>query len=72
MKLRVSMENFALDGADAALKELEECRMPKELQPQMEQLRAYVADVAMMEVMELADAMAGTLRESGDENNGVS
>ncbi len=72
MKLRGSMENFDLDGADAALKELEECRMPKELQPQMEQLRAYVADVAMMEVMELADAMAGTLRESGDENNGVS
>lgn len=62
-KLGDAMENFDLDGADAALKELEECRMPEELQPQMEKLRAYVADVAMMEVMELADAMAGALKE---------
>ena len=36
--------------------------MPDELQPQMEKLRAYVADVAMMEVMELADEMAGILK----------
>ena len=56
------MEGFDLDGADGALKELEECRMPDELQPQMEKLRAYVADVAMMEVMELADEMAGILK----------
>jgi signal transduction histidine kinase/CheY-like chemotaxis protein len=61
-KLRDAMEGFDLDGADGALKELEECRMPDELQPQMEKLRAYVADVAMMEVMELADEMAGILK----------
>lgn len=61
-KIRGAMEDFDLDGADAALKELEECRMPKACQPQMEQLRAYVADVAMMEVMELADAMVGVLQ----------
>ncbi len=61
-KLRDAMEGFDLDGADAALKGLEECRMPERLQPQMEKLRAYVADVAMMEVMELADEMAGTLK----------
>ncbi len=62
-KLGDAMEGFDLDGADAALKELEECRMPERLQPQMEKLRAYVADVAMMEVMELADAMAKALKE---------
>ncbi|MDE7211747.1 MAG: response regulator, partial [Lachnospiraceae bacterium] len=62
-KIRGAMEGFDLDGADAALKELEECRMPEACTTQMEQLRAYVADVAMEEVMELADAMIGVLRE---------
>ncbi len=62
-KIRGAMEGFDLDSADAALKELEECRMPEACTTQMEQLRAYVADVAMEEVMELADAMMGVLRE---------
>ena len=52
-----------MDGADAAMKELEECRIPEELGTQMEQMRAYVADVAMMEVMELADLMVEVLEK---------
>ena len=62
-RLRRSMEDFDLDGADAAMKELEECRIPEELGTQMEQMRAYVADVAMMEVMELADSMVEVLEK---------
>ena len=62
-RLRRSMEDFDLDGADAAMKELEECRIPEELGTQMEQMRAYVADVAMMEVMELADLMVEVLEK---------
>ena len=50
-QLNAAMDSFDLDGADAALAELEEYRLPEELGPYMEELRAYVADVAMEEVM---------------------
>ena len=50
-----------MDGADFALKELEECKLPEKLQDKMETLRAYIADVAMEEVMKLAEEMAAEL-----------
>lgn len=58
LKIRNAMDNFDLDGADAALKELEEYQLPESMQDNMELLRAYVADVAMEDVMRLTEEMA--------------
>jgi len=61
-RIRKSMDEFDLDGVDAAMKRLEECRIPRECQKDAEELVVYVADVAMEEVMELAGRMIETLR----------
>ena len=50
-------DTFDLDGADAAMKKLEGCRLPQACQEKVEQLRVYLADVALMEVMELTDEL---------------
>lgn len=60
-KLNAAMDSFDLDGADAALAELEEYRLPEELGSFMEELRAYVADVAMEEVMNTGKKMIEVL-----------
>ena len=52
-----AMDRFDLDGADAALKQLESLQVPLECAAQMEVLRAYVADVDIEKAMELAEAM---------------
>ena len=56
-QLNAAMDSFDLDGADAALAELEEYRLPEELGSYMEELRAYVADVAMEDVMNTGNKM---------------
>ena len=56
-KLNAAMDSFDLDGADAALAALEEYRLPEALGPYMEELRAYVADVAMEDVMNTGKKM---------------
>lgn len=61
LKIKDAMDCFDLDGADAALKELEEYQLPEHLQDNMETLRAYVADVAMEDVMRLTEEMAAEL-----------
>ncbi len=60
-KLNTAMDSFDLDGADAALAELEEYRLPEALGSYMEALRAYVADVAMEEVMNTGKKMIEVL-----------
>ncbi|MDE7416860.1 MAG: response regulator [Lachnospiraceae bacterium] len=62
-KLNTAMDSFDLDGADAALAELEEYRLPEELSSYMEELRAYVADVAMEDVMNTGKKMIEVLEE---------
>ena len=57
MRLHDAMDGFDLDGADAVMKELETYAFPEDMQPMMEQLGAYVADVAMEDVMKLTEAM---------------
>jgi HPt (histidine-containing phosphotransfer) domain-containing protein len=59
--MRAAIDGFELDRADAALKKLEELRLPAECREQMEALRAYMADVAMEEVMKLAGEMIETI-----------
>ena len=60
-RLGSAMDSFDLDGADAALAELEEYRLPEELGSYMEELRAYVADVAMEDVMNTGKKMIEVL-----------
>lgn len=61
LKIKDAMDCFDLDGADAALKELEGYQLPESLQDDMELLRAYVADVAMEDVMQLTEKMAARI-----------
>lgn len=53
---------FDLDTVDDAMKKLEEIKMPAHCHESMEKLRAYVADVAMEEILELTNTMIETLR----------
>ncbi len=62
-KIKSSMDNYNLDGADEALKQLETLRLPERCQTQMETLRVYAADAAMEAVMELAEAMIQTIKQ---------
>ncbi|MDR1748410.1 MAG: hypothetical protein LBR47_05060, partial [Spirochaetaceae bacterium] len=62
-ELKSAIHSFDLDGADEALSQLEALRIPPECLTQMETLQAYVADVAMEEVMELAEAMIQTIEK---------
>ncbi len=62
-KLNEAMDSFDLDGADEALAILEEYRLPENLGSFMESLRAYVADVAMEEVMETTKKMLEELEK---------
>ena len=55
------MDQFDLDGVDAAMQELEKCRIPDSCSQQMETLRVAVTDVMMEEVMNMADEMIGVL-----------
>lgn len=69
-----AMDDFDLDGVDAAMAELEGYRMPEDLAEDMDALRAAVADVAMEEVMDLCHAMVDKLWEkrkvSGENDEG--
>ncbi|MBQ8199074.1 MAG: response regulator [Lachnospiraceae bacterium] len=62
-KIRLSVEEFDLDRTDMAMQELEEMRMPKECQNDMEQLRVYVTDVDMENIIQTADMMLAKLRK---------
>ena len=57
------VDTFDLDGADAAMKELEGFRIPDICREKVESLRVYLADVAMMEVMDLADDICALLEK---------
>lgn len=46
---------FDLDAADEVMKQLETCQIPEEYASYMDELRVYLADVALMEVMELTE-----------------
>ncbi len=66
-KLYDAMDSFDLDGADEALKTLKKYELPEELRPQLQQLDALVADVAMEETMELAKRMSEALEAEDTE-----
>ena len=57
------IEQFDLDGVDRIMEKLEEYQIPECIRESMDQLRVYVADVSMEEIMELADTMTELLRD---------
>ncbi|MBE5950666.1 MAG: response regulator [Lachnospiraceae bacterium] len=66
-ELRDAMDNFDLDGADAAMDELETYRFAEECEPWLEELRAYMADVAMENVMAAVDKLAEYIEKHQEE-----
>ena len=64
MRLHDAMDGFDLDEADRAMKELETYVFPADLQPMLEELRAYVADVAMEDVLRLTQELCEKIKES--------
>lgn len=60
--LRDAMDCFDLDGADVAMHRLEGYLFPENCQYKIEELSAYVADVAMEEVMNLTEALINELK----------
>lgn len=63
INMRDCMDQFELDGVDAAMQDLEKCRIPEKCSTQMETLRVAVTDVMMEEVMNVADEMIRLLQE---------
>ena len=62
-----AMDCFDLDTADAALVTLNSYELPYSIRDKMDELSAYVADVAMEDVMKLTKEMCDELN---DTNNG--
>ncbi|MBO5209663.1 MAG: response regulator [Lachnospiraceae bacterium] len=85
MRLHDAMDSFDLDEADIAMKELESYELPTQMQSMLGELSAYVADVAMEDVMRLTEEMCeklatisieknsaeGNLEENDTEGNGT-
>jgi len=61
--LKNAMDTFDLDGADEAMHKLEGFAFPEDCQSKVETLSAYVADVAMEDVMNLADELIAELKK---------
>ncbi len=61
IRLHDAMDSFDLDGADAAMRELETYSLPQEMQPMLVKLSEYMADVAMEEVLNLTSEMCEQL-----------
>ena len=68
-RLIEAVDSFDLDAADEAMKQLKACRMPEGMEQQLEELDAYVADVAMEEIMNLSEAMIKELEDRKEKGN---
>ena len=58
-----AVNEFDLDTVDDVMKKLENSNLPQYCNDYMEQLRAYVADVAMMEIMDLTNEMIKRIKK---------
>ena len=63
LRLQNAIDQFDIDEADRQMKRLETYRFPDGLQTMLERLGAYMADVAMEDVTELAQKMIDALAE---------
>lgn len=62
-QLKDAMDTFDLDGADAAMRAIEGYVFPESCRDKIENLSAYVADVAMEEVILLTDELMEALQK---------
>lgn len=67
-RLHDAMDSFDLDEADSAMKELETYAFPEDMQPMLQQLSAYVADVAMEDVINMTEVMCEKLKSHDKED----
>ena len=63
MHLHDAVDTFNLDEADSTMKELKTYAFPKDMKPMVQQLEAYVADVAMEDIIRLTQEMCEKLSE---------
>ena len=62
-KIHDKIEGFDLDAADAAMDKLEECKLPSSCQKHMEELRVYMADVAMEEILDTTQKLMDLVQQ---------
>ncbi|MBP3602881.1 MAG: response regulator [Lachnospiraceae bacterium] len=62
--IQEAIEAFDLDVADEAMKNLEECYLPGECMALMDELRAYMADVAMENILCITQEMMTLLKQT--------
>lgn len=62
--LKDAIDTFDLDGADEAMHKLEGYAFPEEYQNQIEELSAYVADVAMEDVIRICTELITELQKA--------
>lgn len=67
MQIHDAIDGFDLNLADRAMRELEKCVLSEKLQLRIEQLRAYVADVAMEDIMKMTETICEEIKS--DEKN---
>ena len=63
-KLRDSIDSFDIDGADEAMAQLEIYKFDEKYEPLLDELRTYVADVAMEEVMSTVERLMEYIKKS--------
>ena len=61
--IREAVDGFDLDEIDAAMAKLEECRLPEDMQQKMENLRVSVADVAMEDILRIAEEITESVSQ---------
>ena len=62
-ELRDAIDTFDLDKADEVMKQIEGYQFTEKMEPLLDELRAYEADVAMEEIMATAQKMIEALEE---------
>ncbi|MBQ8147473.1 MAG: response regulator [Lachnospiraceae bacterium] len=63
MAIHEGIEGFDLDTADAAMGQLETIKLPEECDSLMEELRVYMADVAMEDILLVTEKMMKVLKD---------
>ncbi len=63
MRIHNAMDNFDLDEADKAMAELENYEFSNNMKEMLEELRVYLADVAIEDVIKITETMCDKLEE---------
>jgi CheY-like chemotaxis protein len=63
MRIHDAMITFNLDEADHTMAELEQCEFPDDMQEMMEELKVYLTDIAIDDVIRITEDMCEKLSE---------